>query len=788
MASSLRSASTFLGALAATEAVAPTASATLHYPSPTGSGTACTSVAPCHIVQAIDGANASDDVIVGPGDYTLLATLPVADQITIRGVAGRPRPRLRFEGNQSGLYVPHGTVVRHIAIEQAASSTPFAIAPGTQAEGPGARLAQRPSAPPECASRARQGRQHRPQRCRRAQDDRDRRDDPPPRLMGSSISVLPGNPGAIKQALNASGWLGDEVIAAGQLRQGTGLIELLRPRRTKSLPRHFVLALTADRVVAFKAWGEGGDDEGGPYRVRIRPGERGAWPRASVRLVDLPDGARSVGATLAIAAERLPVSRPNRDGDPSTDELIELLGGTGAKSPPRGRLDADHEALRRASEVRPAGYRELAADAVRGRPDVDLAEWARRRGLRYAGGRSQGGHLSVTCPWSEDLLFNVVCGRWPGGSYGVLCHETRIYHEHESGFFHGGDPLTRPDRGSIAGDILDWVQPLPLGGGAGERYFKVPYTSAGARVPHLARVKGLHVARRAERQPRHDTVFGTWQRRPLDDLGLRDHWVAGVRKNSDERTVLELLGGPIRELLTRQQGLGFEIRIEYGQAIVSRQDFVRSDEDLDALVADAEALARSVRDICAPRGGARTLAARLEPPEWLAPVRRQPRKKHTYWPIGALLERVVQIADERGMAVEDPRAFHAAFPGLNLPGEAFGVLHGRLPGHRPDGATALLRRAADGAPRRLPALPHGSRRAGRLRRGGRRGEPRRPGDAARGRDRRRPARRRRRRGAHRLAASPHLAGGRPGARPARRRRRGARRQAPARSGRRITVT
>jgi len=32
------------------------------------------------------------------------------------------------------------------------------------------------------------------------------------------------------------------------------------------------------------------------------------------------------------------------------------------------------------------------------------------------------------------------------------------------------------------------------------------------------------------------------------------------------------------------------------------------------------------------------------------------------------------------MAVEDPRTFHAALPELNIPGEAFGVLHGRLPG------------------------------------------------------------------------------------------------------------
>jgi hypothetical protein len=41
---------------------------------------------------------------------------------------------------------------------------------------------------------------------------------------------------------------------------------------------------------------------------------------------------------------------------------------------------------------------------------------------------------------------------------------------------------------------------------------------------------------------------------------------------------------------------------------------------------------------------------------------------------------VVEIADQRGMAVEDPPSFQVAFPELNIPGEAFGVLHGQLPG------------------------------------------------------------------------------------------------------------
>jgi hypothetical protein len=89
-------------------------------------------------------------------------------------------------------------------------------------------------------------------------------------------SFRPETPGAIKRALNESGWLDEEVIAAGELMQGaepsfasmlTGvaLIELVRPRRWKLLPRDFVLAVTVDRVVAFKASGGADSETGGPY-------------------------------------------------------------------------------------------------------------------------------------------------------------------------------------------------------------------------------------------------------------------------------------------------------------------------------------------------------------------------------------------------------------------------------------------------------------------------------------------------------------------------------------------
>jgi hypothetical protein len=525
--------------------------------------------------------------------------------------------------------------------------------------------------------------------------------------LGGYLSVLSESPGALRSALNESGWVDREVIAAGHLRQGrsptmlgmiTGhaLIEVARPRRTKSLPRMFVLAVTDDRVLAFKAFGGGGAPDAGPYTARIRPGVYAEWPRSSVRLLDLQDGSLSKDATLHLGGrERFPVSRANLDGDPNTDELMSLLSGGAApvreQSAKKQRRLENQAELRQAADLRADDYRELAESAKRGRPDFDLTGWAARRGLDFRGGAPQGGHLSITCPWSEDLLFNVVRGRWPGGDHGVLCHEARVVNVYTSGTFHGGETTAPDDDWNVGRMILWGLNPFSFGGD-GEQWFKVPYTVAGTRVPHLGTITGLHVARRAER---HEDDNVTWTTRPLDDLGLSGHWVASIRRNSDEATAERLLRGPIRDILRERQGLGFELRVEYGQVIVSRQDFVRRDEDLDALVASAERLAAGVREICAPAFGSRSLDSEIEPPAWLETVRRKPRKKMTSWPIGALVDRVVAIADERGMAVEDPLGFHRAFPDLNVPGQAFAVMRGQLPG------TALRGRLLCCAERRM---------------------------------------------------------------------------------------
>lgn len=150
-----------------------------------------------------------------------------------------------------------------------------------------------------------------------------------------TIKVKPSGEAAIKRALDESGALdGENVIAAGHLRQGkppsmaalftgTAVTELVRPRRTKQLPRQFVLAVTDNRVIAFKA--SGGSGEHGPYQLRIGPTVKGSWPRDGIRISGLEEGAQSRGGNLHLGSETIPFFRPNMTGDPSTEELLEVL-------------------------------------------------------------------------------------------------------------------------------------------------------------------------------------------------------------------------------------------------------------------------------------------------------------------------------------------------------------------------------------------------------------------------------------------------------------------------------
>ncbi|HEX8206421.1 MAG TPA: hypothetical protein VF587_10215 [Solirubrobacteraceae bacterium] len=148
----------------------------------------------------------------------------------------------------------------------------------------------------------------------------------------------PDSNGVFKLWLNSEGPLEEEVIAAGHLRQGKspsmvamvlgyGLFEILRPRRSKKLPRHFVLALTPSEIVAFKASaGGGGAESSTEYHVNMSEEVAARYPRAGVTLTDLGEkGEKSQGGILTIDGESFPVARPNMNGDPNTDELFAVL-------------------------------------------------------------------------------------------------------------------------------------------------------------------------------------------------------------------------------------------------------------------------------------------------------------------------------------------------------------------------------------------------------------------------------------------------------------------------------
>jgi len=148
-----------------------------------------------------------------------------------------------------------------------------------------------------------------------------------------SLWVRYAEPGAFRDGLNATGWFEDEVVAAGMVTQGkpqsllamvTGwaLVELARGRRCKALPREFVLAVTADRIVALAVspWKEG--DGESVIAVRVKRDERGSWPLASVRIDGLEDGGPTGGTLSLPGLAGFPVSW---DAEPDTQEVVELL-------------------------------------------------------------------------------------------------------------------------------------------------------------------------------------------------------------------------------------------------------------------------------------------------------------------------------------------------------------------------------------------------------------------------------------------------------------------------------
>lgn len=81
----------FLAALAIASA---SATAAVRYASPTGGGAEPCNPAPCTLQKAVAFAADGDQVVVTPGNYTLISGLEIDSAISVGGGPGRCGPRL----------------------------------------------------------------------------------------------------------------------------------------------------------------------------------------------------------------------------------------------------------------------------------------------------------------------------------------------------------------------------------------------------------------------------------------------------------------------------------------------------------------------------------------------------------------------------------------------------------------------------------------------------------------------------------------------------------------------
>jgi hypothetical protein len=115
---------------------ASSAQAATRYADPAGGGVTCSQALPCDIVEAVNNAGASDEVIVNPGIHAPGSTsLMVDGSMNVHGVAGQPLPQLNFSIPAPAAIQVTGTArVAHLKIEVASSGNGIDLGSGTLGE------------------------------------------------------------------------------------------------------------------------------------------------------------------------------------------------------------------------------------------------------------------------------------------------------------------------------------------------------------------------------------------------------------------------------------------------------------------------------------------------------------------------------------------------------------------------------------------------------------------------------------------------------------------------------
>jgi hypothetical protein len=335
-------------------------------------------------------------------------------------------------------------------------------------------------------------------------------------------------------------------------------------------------------------------------------------------------------------------------------------------------------------DLRPHSHVALAPEDVeaskRCKPIGDLADFAAERGLTFGGSIIVGSFVGILPNW-PNYVFNSCRGTLAGRRYGLVEHELLEL------------PVTPDDDGSgihMGGSFWavrqgfppDWkkrmipgVTELGLAEPGNEPFASIaiwaPTTTVAVHVPEAALLKQLLV-KPADRMA------------PIGSPKLEEYGLPNFRIDRPDDQPPEVLagifGGEAGRVLGQIDAPFVELRMHHSQLTIKRNGFVEDHAELDVLIEQAVKIADGIAAVCRPDPTSRPFDVSFPPP---------PDETGRFAGLDRWDATLDAAAAKFNLVREDPAAYHEAFPRLEIPGTARGVLRGSLPGGGTHGRLAF---------------------------------------------------------------------------------------------------
>jgi len=317
-------------------------------------------------------------------------------------------------------------------------------------------------------------------------------------------------------------------------------------------------------------------------------------------------------------------------------------------------------------------------DAMRRRPPGSLQGYAAERSLEF---KDRGGLAGFrgALPVFPEYVHNLVRGVLPGGRFGILYHELLQTHGRAMspiGSFYG---VRTSDRGGffrsllpnrvdipIVGELLD---PVPDEGEL--EAFETPgawspCTTAAVLVPETVAAIGTLRLIVKHRMP----FIGGRSNLDLEPFGAPG-WRSPVGDRFDDAALSRLFGGAVGAALRPLADLPYaSVRVDHGTLVVRRSGYLMDPGDLDAFAATVSALADGLAAVSLDGHAPARFGDPL--PEW--PVTAHPENGYPADTPMVWIKDIAGFAERHRLTLEDPVAWHRAFPSVAVPGKAMAVM------------------------------------------------------------------------------------------------------------------